>query len=331
MTPTPDSEYAAARDGAALVALGERGVLAVLGPLRQKFLHNMLSGAIQGLAPGSGCAAALLDVKGHLIALMRALVTDDAVLLEMAADRIAKVKETLLFYKVGAPVRFEERATGVLAVLGPRASESIARAGATFPVLAPAAHAAASIAGQPVRIARGADLPAGGYVVHAARDGAKPVEAALAAAGATPIGRDTLDVLRVEDGRPWDGPDLDQENLLHETGLLREYHSPDKGCYLGQEVVARLEGRGGHVNKQIRGLRLAAPAAAGAGVSRDGKAVGRVTTAGVSPRLGPVALALLHRSALEPGTLVEVDGREATVAALPLAAGPGLVTTSAPL
>jgi len=87
---------------------------------------------------------------------------------------------------------------------------------------------------------------------------------------------------------------------------------------VGQEVVARLEARGANVNKKLRGLKLALPAASGTPVMRDGHEVGRVTTAGVSPHAGPIAMAYLHRSASEPGTAVEVDGRPAVVAALPL-------------
>ena len=106
---------------------------------------------------------------------------------------------------------------------------------------------------------------------------------------------------------------MTEENLLHETGLVAECHSPAKGCYVGQEVVARLEARGGNVNKALRGLRLSAPAAAGATVHAGGREVGRVTTAAVSPRLGPIALAYVHRGHFASGTAVEVDGAPATV------------------
>ena len=308
------TEYAAAREGAALALLDDRGVLAVTGPQRQKFLHNMLSNDVASLAPGQGALASLMDVKGHLLALMRVLVTENAVLLELPQQRLAKVNETLLFYKVGAPVRFEERKDVVLAVLGPRAKAVLAA-----PELPNEAHLAREIGGAPARIARASDLPAGGFVVHVAPDHVASVRQALSDAGAVPIARETFDVLRIEDGRPWYGADVTEDHLLHETGLLREYHSSSKGCYVGQEVVARLEGRGGNVNKLLRGLRLEAAAARGDVVRREGKDVGTITSAGVSPRLGAIALAYLHRSAFEPGTLVDVGGRPATVVAPPFA------------
>jgi folate-binding protein YgfZ len=169
-----------------------------------------------------------------------------------------------------------------------------------------------------VRIVRASDFPAGGWAVHAAPEHAAEVRAALIAGGAVPITEATLDVLRVEDGRPWYGRDVSEDNLLHETGLVGEYHSPSKGCYVGQEVIARLEARGAHVNKVLRGLRLAAPVEAGAAVRADGKDVGVVTTSGVSPRLGPIAMAFVHRSRAEAGSTVEVAGAPATVATLPL-------------
>jgi folate-binding protein YgfZ len=298
-----------------------REVLAVTGPHRQKFLHNVLSNDVEGLAAGTGRRAALMDVKGHLLALMRVLVGADTVTLETAAGRRAAVERVLVHYRVGAPVRFAAPSTRVLALLGPRAYEVLAAAGGEVPALDPEAHAAARVAGHEVRVARAGDLPAAGLVLHVPAEGAEDVAQRLAAAGATPIGVADLDALRIEDGRPWYGPDVTEANLLHETGLVREYHSPAKGCYVGQEVIARLEARGGHVNKLLRGLRLEAAVAAGAVLAHAGaEDAGRVTTASVSPRLGPIAMAYVHRSCAEPGTPLEAAGVRGTVEALPLLA-----------
>lgn len=313
-------EYRAAREGAALLDLSDRGVLAATGPQRQKFLDGILSNAVDGLAAGAGCLASLLDVKGHVTALLRVLVGTDAVLLEMPSERLTRVRETLLFYKVGAPVRFEERPVTVLGLIGPDARACLARAGATLGQLLPEQHQQIDLAGQAVCASRASDLPGEALVLHVPAAGGEAAWTELRQAGALPAGRAALDALRVEEGRPLYGIDVTEENLLHETGLLSEYHSSAKGCYLGQEVVARLEGRGGNVNKRLRGLRLAAPAAPGAVVRAGEDEVGRITTAAVSPRLGPVALAYIHRSAFAPGTAVQVDGHAATVVALPFEA-----------
>jgi folate-binding protein YgfZ len=308
--------FDAAREGAGLARLGERGILAVSGPDRKKFLHSMLSNDVAGREVGRGCLAALMDVKGRILALMRVLVAKDAVFLEMPTERLKRVESTLAHYRVAAPVRFAPQPASVLGLLGPRAGDVLAAVGVEVPAGAEA-HAVSQIGGAEVRVARASDLPAKGFVLHADADQVDEVARTLASAGAVPLDGPTLDVLRVEEGMPWYGPDVSEENLLHETGLVTLYHSPTKGCYVGQEVVARLEGRGGNVSKRLRGLRLEAPALAGAAVSADGADVGRVTTAGVSPRFGPVAMAYLHRSHAAAGSAVAVGGSGATVVELP--------------
>ncbi len=315
--------YDAARKGAAVALLDERGVLAVTGPDRKKLLHNILSSDVQACDVGQGCLAALMDVKGRVLALMRVVVTRDAILLEAPLARLPVVEATLNHYKVAAPVRIAPRPTSVIALLGPRAPGALAAAGAPLPLDAPGAHAAGTVAGAEILVARAGDLPASGLVVHTAPSAADAVVEALRRVGGSSLDRATLDVLRIEDGTPWYGPDVTEENLLHETGLLSLYHSPSKGCYVGQEVVARLEGRGGHVNKRLRGLRLAAPARVGTALTDPhGGEVGRITTSGVSPVFGPVALAYVHRSHAEAGSVVSVAGAEAIVADLPLTEGP---------
>jgi folate-binding protein YgfZ len=314
---TADTEYAAAREGAVLVALPERALIAVTGPLRQKFLHNILSNTVEGRKAGEGCRAALMDVKGHLLAFVRVQVTADAVMLEVPAEARERIEALLVHYRVAAPVRFAAPKVSVMALLGPRALGILGAAGLTLPDLPLDGHADGVLAGVAVRVGRGGDLPADGLVLHVPTEQAPAVVEALHAAGAQPIGRATLDTLRVEDGRPWYGPDVTEDNLLHETGLVAEYHSPTKGCYVGQEVIARLEARGGNVNKRLRGLSLGIPAEPGAPVRFDGKDIGRSTTTAVSPRLGPIALGYVHRNQSEPGTVVEVGGAPATVVAIP--------------
>jgi folate-binding protein YgfZ len=318
MAEMEEEGYRAGREGAALLEVDDRGLLAVSGPLRQKFLHNVLSNDVQGRAPGHGCLAALMDVRGHVQSFLRVLVGTDTVWLEAPTDRLATLEQTLAHYRVAAPVRFQATPTAVLALIGPRGREVLARAGAEVPELGPESHFVARVAGQEARVAAASDLPSPALVLHVAPESAAAVRAALRDGGAEGLSRAAFDALRVEQGRPWYGLDVTEENLLHETGLLREYHSPAKGCYVGQEVVARLEARGGHVNKLLRGLRMAAPVPAGAPIRAEDRQVGRVTTAAVSPRLGPIAMGYVHRSRLEPGTRVEVGGTEGTVEPLPL-------------
>jgi folate-binding protein YgfZ len=306
------SEYRAAREAAGFVALPERGLLEVSGPSRQSFLQGMLSNEVAALGPGQGCRAALLTAKGTVQALVRVLVEDTAVLLETDLARIATLERTLEHHRVAAPARFAPRATAVFALLGPRA-EAVASFAGTPPPAAAEAHATVTWTSRRLRLVRAGDLPGGGIVIHTAPEDASAVRDALLAAGARTLGRETLDALRVEKLRPWYGFDLGEANLLHESGLVGECSSPAKGCYLGQEMMARLAARGGHVSKALRGLRLGAPARSGDAILVQGREVGRVTTAAVSPRLGPIAMGYLHRDHFAAGTAVEVGGAAATV------------------
>jgi folate-binding protein YgfZ len=314
----PRDGYLAALESAAAFRVRDRGVLLASGPDRQKFLQAMLSNEVLSLRPGEGRAAALLDVKGHVQALLRVLVAPNAVSLEMPRDRLEAVKATLEHYKVAAPVRFAVTPVAVLALLGPEAEAVLTRSGGDAPPADLESHRETSVAGFPARAVRAGDLPGAGVVLHVAEADADAVFRSLLAASATELEEAQLEALRVETGRAWYGRDVTEANLLHETPLVAACCSFQKGCYLGQEVVARLDARGGHVNKRLRGLRLEAEASAGCAVLASGQEVGRITTAAVSPRLGPIALAYLHRSHTEPGSRVEVDGRPATVADLPL-------------
>ena len=302
-----EQDYRAGREAAGLVTLA-RGTLDVSGPKRQDFLHAMLSNDVSGRRPGEGCRAASMSAKGALLAFLRVLVDASVVVLETEQERLELVLRTLEHHKVGAPVRFATRPVTVLGVLGPRAGEVLKAAGASPLPEGLESHREARVGDQPVRLVRAGDLPGGGFVLHAAPEQAGAVREALQAAGAAPIGGEALDALRVEALCPWYGTDVSEDNLLHETGLLSVLHSSSKGCYVGQEVIARLEGRGGHVNKALRGLRLGAPAAPGAAVTADGKQAGWLTTCAVSPRLGPIALGYVHRSHFAPGSEVEVGG-----------------------
>ena len=308
----PDEEYRAGREAAGVVTLG-RGTLDVSGPKRQDFLHAMLSNDVNGRRPGEGCRAASMSAKGSLLAFVRVLVDTSVVVLETEKERLEPVLHTLERHKVGAPVRFATRPVSVLGLLGPRAGEVLKAAGASSLPEGMDSHHEARVGEQPVRLVRASDLPGDGFVLHAQPEQADAVRQTLEAHGAAAIGREALDALRVEALCPWYGTDVTEDNLLHETGLLNVLHSSSKGCYVGQEVIARLEGRGGNVNKALRGLRLGAPATPGTPVTAGGKEAGWLTTCAVSPRLGPIAMGYVHRSHFAPGSEVEVAGVPARV------------------
>jgi folate-binding protein YgfZ len=208
----------------------------------------------------------------------------------------------------------------VLTVAGPRAA-AVLRGLVDGGLPAEAwSHREASVAGTPALVVRSGLAPAEAWDLWLAAEAAEAAFAALTDAGAVEASFGDWEARRVERGVPRFGPDFGPDTLPQETGLEERAVSYDKGCYLGQEVVARIHYRGG-VNKGLRGLDLgtAPPPAAGAEVLHDGRPAGSLGTAVVSPALGrTVALAILHQRAGEAGTEVEVAGAgPATVRDLP--------------
>ena len=267
-----DGGYEAARSGAALAAL-PGAVLAVTGPQRQKFLHDILSNEVAARTAGQGTPAALLDAKGHVQCLMRVLVGSDTVWLEVPADRLDEVERPARALPRGRARALRAPAAGRPRPAGAGRAETLFRAGAD--VAAPAPERARLRRTGRDRRARSpaSDLPAGGIALHLPAEAAGAVRAALGERGASAIGEDALDTLRVEDGDPWYGPDVTEANLLHETGLVARYHSPTKGCYVGQESH-RAPGSARRPRQQV----AARPAADRAGrrgrrhhVRRDGR------------------------------------------------------------
>jgi folate-binding protein YgfZ len=140
---------------------------------------------------------------------------------------------------------------------------------------------------------------------------------ALLAAGAVEVSPEAAEILRIESGRPRFGAEMGTETMPAEAGIVEQAVSFTKGCYIGQETVARLHYKG-KPNRHLRGLELSASAAAGAGLRLGDKEVGRIGSACVSPARGPIALAIVRREA-EPGAELAVgeDGVTAEVVALP--------------
>ena len=333
-------EYAALRDGAAVLDLGHRCLLEATGPQRARFLQGMVTNDVAALGAGESCRAALLEARGDVLALLRVVATRDALLIESDASCMARVQQTLEHYRVAAPVRFRLPPIAILGLAGPGVRALLARlwrteadepqAAEALAIPTPTTSASerriraveATLADAPVRLVPAPDLGTHGMVLYVSPEAATSVWSALVTGGATPVGRTAFDVIRVEAGLAWWGSEVDEDHLLHETGLVAELCSFTKGCYVGQENVARLEARGAHVNRALRSLRSTHPMRAGTEVRVGSETVGTVTTAGVSPRLGPAAMAYVHRKHFAPGTAVTVDGHEATVGLLPIDQGP---------
>lgn len=319
------AEHEAVRERVGVVDRSFRGKVEATGRDRASFLHAMLSADVKGLQPGQGCPAAHLDPHGKVVSLLFVHCLADCLVLEtdrlLVAPTLAALDRLLISERV--ELLDASAASGILTLAGPAARKTVeGMVGQALPELAPRHHATLAGEGGALRVVRDAESGEEGYDVWAPPAELPALWERAVQAGARPVGREAWNVLRVEAGRVWHGVDVDASTLLLEAPLEDAY-SLTKGCYVGQEVVARVTYRG-HVNRRIVGLAFAGDrvSPAGAAVRVEGREVGRVTSAVVSPasRRG-LALAFLRREHAEPGTPVEADGEDgplaAVVAALP--------------
>jgi tRNA-modifying protein YgfZ len=302
--------YTAMTEGAALVDRSQSGKLALTGPEAKAFLNGQVSNEIEALSPGTGCYAALLTHKGKMLADLRVIDTPEELLLLCERPALQGLFDALRRFKVGFDCELHKRTLerGLLSLVGPRAPEL---AGAV-----PAAehsNAAAEIAGAAVLLVR---TDVGIDVVCDSSDTDR-VGAALLENGAVQIDEAAADVLRIEHGRPRYGVDLDESVIPQEAGLNERAVSFTKGCYVGQETVARLHWRG-KPNRHLRGLRLGEEVQPGTELRLGEREVGRLTSVADSPRFGAVGLAIVRREA-QPGDVLDAGGVSAEVVDLPFA------------
>jgi folate-binding protein YgfZ len=304
----PEVAYDAATQGAALVDRSDQGKLLLTGEDAAAFLHGQVSNEIAGLPAGEGRYATLLTNKGRMLGDLRVLHTADGLLL--VTERVAlqalfdQVRRGLIGWNAELHKRTLELA--LLSLVGPRAEAVAAAAG--LPVPGAEEHAISDPPTPVVRTDVGLD------VLVPAAEGAATAQR-LVDAGAVAVPETVAEIVRVERGRPRYGVDLDDSVMPEEAGIVDRAVSFTKGCYVGQETVARLHWKG-KPNRRLRGLRLAGPAATGAPVIAGEREAGRLGTSVVSPRLGPIALAILRRE-VAPGDEVAVGDTTATVVELP--------------
>jgi folate-binding protein YgfZ len=317
-----EAEVAALRERAGLLDRWPVGRLRVTGEDRARFLQGLVTCDVAALEPGRGAYGFFTTIKGRILADAAVLATADALLLELPPGAGTAVREHLSKYRIADRVEFEAADDlAPLAVAGPAAAEVL---GVTPPE-EPWASTEVEVGGVPVRVVRQGHLGVEGFTLWAPADRAGELAAALLERERdrlSPVGHEAAEAVRIEAGVPRFGADFDADNFPQETGLGEEAVSYEKGCYLGQEVVARIHYRGG-VNRGLRGLRLTPPEGAepapGAQLFHDGRPAGRLGSAVRSPAAGGwIGLSVLHQRAGEPGTVLEIEGGgEAEVAALP--------------
>ena len=307
-----DAQYRQLREEVGLLLREDRGLLVVSGPDAADYLQGQLTNDIEALEPGDAADAALLDRKGHMQAEIRVLRpgSEPDLLLDLEPAGLEAARRHLQMYKIGREVEVSDESEqhSLISLIGPRAVEIAGTA-----VLSESDCETTKIGGAQcvaVGSTEGIDL-----ILSAAN--AEPVREALLAAGAVEVSPAAAEIVRIEVGRPRFGAEMGTETMPAEAGIVERTVSFTKGCYIGQETVARLHYKG-KPNRHLRGLRLSAAAQPGAVLQLGEKEVGRLGSAAVSPALGPIGLAILRREA-EPGAELSVgeDGVKAVVVDLP--------------
>ncbi len=312
------------RATAGLFRLDHLGLVEVTGEDRTTWLNGMISNDVAALEPGrerSGCHAALLTNRGAIVADLRVVLREDRFWLLVERSAVATTVTTLEKFIVADDVtltdasdRFAQwslegpAAPGVLETLGVDAE------------LGPDAAIDAHIADEAVVLVAVGFSGEWARRIVAPIGAAERVEAALHAAGAEHglfVGDDAaLEVLRIEAGTPRQGLELD-DSVLPDEAHLDSAISTTKGCYVGQEIVARLRSRG-QVNHLLVGVRFEGDVPpVGAALTAGDKRTGEITSIADSPRAGRIALGFVRREHSEPGTPVDAEGLAGVVAALP--------------
>jgi len=320
----PEAEYQAVRHSVGLCDLSHRGLVRITGADRQRFLHAMVSNDTQSLQPGQGCYATFLTNKGKIVADFVVYADPDAYLLDLEPQAVCPFIAAIEGFVISEDVILSDESAqwGLLSLQGPRAAELLALVlGRDVPDLPIYAHMCCQLAGHQVRLIRRSHTGELGYQLLAPLGVLPELWQTLwqhhAACDLRAVGLETLEVLRIEVGIPVYGSDMTDETIPMEANLT-DAMSYTKGCYIGQEVIARLESRG-HVNRKLVGLLLDAEMLPepGATIISSAREVGWVTSAAYSPaRQQNVALGYVRREVWAPWTRLEVQTNGITVHAL---------------
>jgi len=304
--------YRAATERAAISELDSFGIVKLTGSDRVSWLQGMITNDVEKLAPGAGCYAAHLTPQGRIVAQMHVFKDNDALWLSLeraAISHLLDVFDRLLIME-DVQVRDVSGDYSILGVLGPKAADALGYwLGAPLNVQDLYSHQRVD----ECRIV----VSQLGYDVWVPRGQVDNVLRFFADQGLTAIDHGTWDVLRTEAGIPIYGVDIDETTTLPELG--EKGISYDKGCYIGQEVVAKVKYIG-HVNRRFVGLLMSGNdlPEMKSPVRKGGREVGYLTTALFSPGLNrPIALGFVSRSAYASGSEVEIATGTATIADLP--------------
>lgn len=323
-----EQEYAATRKGAGVLDMPHRGTIEITGGDRSEFLNRMVTQELKGLEPFGVRRSFWLNRKGRIDADLRMIALPDRIILDTEVLSVARTIESLSAYLFAEDVRIEDATPRMhrLTVHGPRAAgmlSSVAAPQAGVPVgaMRPDEAGLHSIAGASVLIDRHDSAGVAGFELLMSADDTERIYATILGAekgAARRIGWHAYNIARIEAGTPIFGVDYGPTSLPHETGreVLLDRVSFKKGCYLGQEIVARMQSLG-HPKQVLVALRVDesdsdAPTdqpATGSAVSQGDKVVGAVTSCTRGPMLGDsiIAMAQVKWDAAKPGGELRVD------------------------
>ena len=317
------NEYSALHNGALFFDRSDRMRMRISGPKAAELVTGMVTNDVSSLVAGEGQYAAALTPKGKIVADLRIFALDDALLIDTSATAASGWKEMVRKYvnpRV-APYHDVSSELSDIGVFG-RSSRSIMSRvtdidDRDLSALAPYSHITAPFGDSTITVARVPEMDLDGFEIFVPSEAVGALKTKLHSAGVSPGSKDTWEIARVESGRPQWGADMDdstlpQEANFDELGAI----SYTKGCYIGQETVARVHFRG-HVNRFLRKLRFVTrpPPPTGAElVDESGKVIGDIRSVALSPRFGGVALGMVRREIL-PGTTLQArwSGGECSV------------------
>ena len=309
VTPEILAQYRALTAGVGVAELADRTLLEVTGADRTTFLHSFTTSDVKKLASGHTCEAFVTSPQGKTLGHGFLTNTGSALTFDTTAGQAQTLIAHFDHYIISEDVTLRDVSSyqGELLIAISQAAEDVD-------------WLASQIAREGIVIKRVGNCGPRSFLLQARRDDLDFILRAADAAGAVRCSGEAVEMARIEAGTPLFGRDITPDNLPQEIGRDKLAISFTKGCYLGQETVARIDALG-HVNRLLAGVKFAGTVVPepGTALSAAGTVVGHVTSAAWSPKLGaPLAIALLRRAQAKAGTTLTSPAGDAVVVPLPV-------------